>query len=109
MGENVGGAPGPTRDPRQLAPDELREQQAIAAAMLIGEQLRREDRKQVHWLAKRLGIFAAAMSMFGLLILFAYSRMREDFQPAIWMLMIGAAGAAGIVAAYWAYVEDRRE
>ena len=89
--------------------DELREQQAIAAAMLIGEQSRREERKQHIWLAKRLGFFIAAMSIFGLLILFAYSRIREDFRPTLGMLAIGGVGAVGIVAMYWAYTEQRRE
>ena len=113
MGGSVGGPPKPANEnsPPASRPtaDELREQQAIAAAMLVGEQLRREDRKQVYWLAFRLGTFAALMSVLGLLILFAYSRMREDFSPTFWMLVIGAAGAAGVVTAFWAYAEDRRE
>ena len=105
--------PGPPREPK-AAParptsGELREQQAIAAAMMIGEQMRREDRKQIHWLTKRLGFFTTAMSVFGLLILFAYSRMREDYHPTVSMLIIGAIGAVGAVAVYWAYTEERRE
>jgi len=108
MGENSGGSAKPAPTPRPTA-DDLREQQAIASAILLGEQLRREDRKQLYWLVLRLGIFSAAMSGFGLLILFAYSRMREDFSPTFWMLVIGALGGVGVVAAYWAYAEDRRE
>ncbi len=113
MGESPERRPNPAQGDRSHATrpsaDELREQQAIAAALLIGEQLRQEDRKQVRWLAKRLGAFVAVMSLFGLLILFAYSRMREEYSPTVWMLILGAVGAAGIVATYWAYTGDRRD
>jgi len=112
MGDSNGGAPKPApgspSPTARASAESMREQQAIAAAILIGEQVRREDRKHLYWLLKRLGLLVAALSFFGLLILFAYSRMRQDFSPTLWMLLIGAIGGGGVVAAYWAYTEDRR-
>jgi hypothetical protein len=93
---------------RPAMADELREQQAIAAALMIGEQSRHEDRKQIYWITLRIGMLTAVISIFGLLILFAYSRIRQEFNPTLWMLFIGAVGAAGAAAAYWAYAEGRR-
>jgi hypothetical protein len=108
MAGELGNGARPTPASRASA-DELREQQAIAAALLVGEEMRREERKQLHQLARRLGVFCTVMAVIGLLILFAYARIRQDFSPTFWMLLIGALGAAAATAAYWGYAEGRRE
>lgn len=110
MGDESKSRPSPPQQQmRRPSADEIREQQAIAAAMMIGEQSRREDRRQIYWVALRIGVFVAIMALLGLLILFAYSRIREDYNPTFWMLAIGALGAAGVTVAYWAHTEGRRE
>jgi hypothetical protein len=89
--------------------DAIREQQAIAAAMMIGEELRRGDRSQTHALAKRIGFFMASMAVFGLVVLFGYARLAGDeFNPYPYMIMLGLLAAASVVAAYWGYAESRR-
>lgn len=88
--------------------EQLREQQAIAAAMLIGEQMRRADRSHVFWYAKRIGFLAAGFAVFMLLMLFAMWRVRPEFNPMGWMLAMAAVAAGGIAAVYWAYTEDKR-
>lgn len=103
--------PGPPTRPAPAArpsAEELREQQAIAAAMLVGEQMRREDRKHVYFYVKRIGLFLFVFALFVLLILFAMWRVRPEFNPTAWMLVTAALGAGGIAAVYWAYAEDRR-
>lgn len=103
--------PGPPvrpASPARPGADELREQQAIAAAMLIGEQMRLDDRKQIYWYVKRFGFLLAGFAFFVLLMLFAWWRVRPEFNPTLWMLVTAAIGAGGIAAAYWAYAEDRR-
>jgi hypothetical protein len=109
MGDTAG--KGPQSAPKPVArptTDDLREQRAIAAAMLIGEELRREDRRQVYWYVKRFGVFIAGCSFFMLLVLFALWRVRPEFNPTFWMLTISAVGAAGVAMTYWAFAEDRR-
>lgn len=102
------GSPARPASPARPSADELREQQAIAAAMLIGEQMRREDRKHIYWYVKRVGFLLAGFSVFVLLMLFAMWRVRPEFNPTAWMLVTAAMGAGGVAAAYWAYAEDRR-
>lgn len=103
--KNQGPRPGP---PARPSAEDLREQQAIAAAMLIGEQMRRDDRKQVYWYAKRIGFFLAGFAFFILLMVFTMWRIRQEFNPTGWMLATSAVGAGGLAMAYWAYAEDRR-
>ncbi len=104
---NPGPQPRPTPPARPSA-EELREQQAIAAALLIGEQMRRDDRKHVYWYVKRIGFFLAGFAFFILLMLFAMWRVRQEFNPTVWMLVMAAVGAGGIAAVYWAFTEERR-
>lgn len=91
------------------AEDAIREQQAIAAAMMIGEELRRSDRTQMYVLARRVGFFTASMAVFGLVVLFGYARLAGDeFNPYPYMIVLGLIVAGSAVAAYWGYAESRR-
>jgi hypothetical protein len=89
--------------------DGLKEQQAIAAAMMIGEEMRRSDRAQTYLLTYRLAIFVGVLSLIGLVILFGYARIaRESFNPFPYMIGLGLIAAGSAVAAYWGYSESRR-
>ena len=91
------------------AEDAIREQQAIAAAMMIGEELRRSDRTQMYVLARRVGFFMASMAVFGLVVLFGYARLAGDeFNPYPYMILLGLIVAGSVVAAYWGFAESRR-
>ena len=97
------------RDRPLTTSDMLREQQAIAAAIMIGEEMRRSDRTETYVLARRIGIFVVAMAVCGLVILFGFARLAGDeFNPFPYMLLLGLVAAGGGAAAYWGYVEARR-
>lgn len=77
--------------------------------MMLGEQMRREDRHHLYWYAKRIGMFVLALAFVGLVMLFGYVQLRQgDFNATLPMLLIGAAGAVGAVVWYWAHTEERR-
>lgn len=100
-------APAPGESPG--AGDALREQQAIAAAMLVGERMRREERKQLYWYAKRVGIFTIALAAMGLVMLFGYAQLSKgEFNPTLLMIVLGAVAGVGAVVTYWAHTEERR-
>lgn len=89
--------------------DAMREEQAIAQAMLMGEQARREGRSDLYFYAKRIGLFTVALGFAGLLMLFAYARISGgDFNPIPGMFGLGILTAGGAVAAYWAVTEAAR-
>jgi hypothetical protein len=93
----------------QLTPDALREQQAIAAAMMIGENMRRGDHAQTYKLTRRLAVFVGAMAVFGLVILFALTRFAGDsFNPYPYMIGLGLVASASAAAVYWGYAASKR-
>ncbi len=96
-------------DETDAAGDALREQQAIAAAMMLGEKMRREERNHLYWYAKRIGMFAVALALVGLVMLFGYVQLTQgDFSPTVPVLLIGGAAGLGAVLWYWAHTEERR-
>lgn len=104
-GKATNDQPGPTGN----GSDALREQQAIAAAMMIGEEMRRSDRTQTYILTRRMGIFFAAMAVIGLVLLFGFARLAgDDFNPFPYMILLGLVAAGSAVAAYWGHAESRR-
>ena len=87
----------------------LREQQAIAAAMMIGEEMRRDGRAQTYSITFRLAGFVGVMSLIGLVILFGFARLAgESFNPFPYRIALGIIAAASAVAAYWGFTESRR-
>lgn len=90
--------------------DALREQQAIAAAQLIGEEMRREDRQRSITIAKRLVPVVVVFLVVLLLLLFAYYRMAgDDFNPLPWAFGIAILGGITAVGWYLATAESRRK
>lgn len=89
--------------------DVLREQQAIASALLIGEKMRRSDRAETYGLMFRLAVFVGIMMAVGLMVLFGYARIAgESFNPFPYMIALGIGVAGSAAVAYWGYVESRR-
>jgi H+/Cl- antiporter ClcA len=108
-GDQKNGASSAGNRPAASGADALREQQAIAAAIMIGEEMRRSDRTHIYTLALRLGIFFVVMSFVGLVILFGLARISgDDFNPYPYMIVLGIVAGASGVAAYWGYAEARR-
>ncbi len=104
-GTGSGAKPGVPKPPA----DALREQQAIASALLIGEEMRRSDRAQTYTLTFRLAVFVGVMMLVGLMVLFGYARIAgESFNPYPYMIVLGVAAAGSAAVAYWGYAESRR-
>ena len=120
--ENHGGqtltderSPGPgaghVRDSTRGADEEVRtlqEEQAIAAAMMLGDRIRREDRVQVYFYAQRIGMFGAVLAFMGMIMLFGYTRLTQgEFNPTPGMLLLGFFMAGGASVSYWAHAQAR--
>ncbi len=91
------------------APPTFQEQQAIAAAMMIGEQMRRDGRAQAYFYTQRIALFVSVLAFMAMIMLYAYSRLREgEFDPilGLFCLALVMAGAASV--SYWAHAESRR-
>lgn len=87
----------------------LQEQQAIAAAMMVGEQMRRDNRAQVYFYIQRIALFVSVIAFMGMIIVYAYSRLRGgDFDPVLGLFLLGIVMAGGASVSYWAHVESRR-
>lgn len=103
-----GPASGSQRDPSEdEAARQFREQQAIASAMMIGEEMRRESQAQLRFYAQRLGVFVFLLAVLGIIVLYAYARLKGDFNPLLGMLILGFTAAVGATVSYWAHVESR--
>ena len=78
------------------------EAEAIAAAMMIGERMRREDKASYYHYGKRLGLGFAGVCALGLVFLFLYTLVRKDFSPMVGatLLTLGMLGGMGFW--YWA-------
>ena len=101
--------PDEAREPHGDIAQTMREQEAIAAARLVGEQMRREDRSTAYFYAKRIGLFVSALSLAGMAMLFAYTQLaRGDFSPTVGMLALAFLAAGGASLAYWAHTESKR-
>ena len=94
-----------TEDEQKLA-----EQEAIAKALLIGEQMRREDNSDIAWYARRIGIAISVVGFVLLLMLFAFTTMSKDAGiPIMGLLTTAAIIGAGAVTAYWGYSNSKKE
>lgn len=93
----------------ERAPGSLEEQQAIAAAMMIGEQLRRDNRVQIYYYTQRIALFVSVIAFMAMIMLYAYSRLRGgDFNPILGLIFFGLVMAGGASVSYWAHAESRR-
>jgi hypothetical protein len=102
--------PGGADRPQRVPSDTLREQQAIAAAMFFGDEMRRDGRAQTNTITLRLAGVVGIMSLIGLVILFGFARIAGDsFNPFPYMIVLGIVAAGSAVAAYWGFTESRRD
>ena len=93
----------------ERASGSFQEQQAIAAAMMIGEQMRRDNRVQVYFYTQRIALFVSALAFIAMIMLYAYSRLRGgDFNPILGLISFGLVMAGGASVSYWAHAESRR-
>ena len=105
--EGVAGEPASPDDQQRVSG--IQEQQAIAAAMMIGEQMRRDQRAGVYFYAQRISLFVSGLAFMAMIMLYAYSRLsRGEFNPLIGMIFLGLIMAGGASVSYWASTEMRR-
>ncbi len=87
----------------------FQEQQAIAAAMMIGEQMRRDNRVQIYFYTQRIAFFVSVLAFMAMIMVYAYSRLRGgDFNPILGLVFFGLLMAGGASVSYWAHAESRR-
>lgn len=81
-----------------------REQEAVAAAMAIGNQVLEDDNQQVYYYAKRIGAFVSVLSIFGVVIIAGYMQLnRDEFNAIPWFVLTALVGLLGIATATWAH------
>ena len=99
-----GGSPG--ADDASLS---FQEQQAIAAAMMIGEQMRRDNRSQAYFYAQRIALFISVLAFMAMIMLYTYARLKGgEFNPIFGLVFLGLVMAGGASVSYWAHAESRR-
>ena len=91
------------------APPSFQEQQAIASAMMIGEQMRRDSRSQAYFYTQRIALFISVLAFMAMIMLYAYARLRGgEFNPIFGLIFLGLIMAGGASVSYWAHAESRR-
>lgn len=104
--EGAGGEPKP--DGGQEKASRFQEQQAIAAAMILGEQMRRDNRSQKFFYVQRIALFVSGLSFMAMVMLYAYSQLRRgEFNPLIGLIFFAFVMAGAASVSYWAYTEMR--
>ncbi len=95
--------------PACLGARRLSEQEAVAAALAIGAQVRRGHDEETYRYARRFGLFAAAMGLLSFIIVYSYARLRgAAFSPLPWYFLSGTLAVAGIATFAWANKPARR-
>lgn len=103
----TGGGPAPAEGQEKAS--EFQEQQAIAAAMMLGEQMRRENRSQRYFYVQRISLFVSGLSFMAMIMLYAYSQLsRGEFNPLIGLIFFAFVMSGAASVSYWAYTEMRR-
>lgn len=92
-------------------PDEKRkltEEEAIAEALRIGEEMRRESDSHAAWYARRVGIAISILGVALMSMLFAYTVLdKTDSVPIVGMLVTAAIVAGGAILAWWGFTREK--
>ena len=85
-----------------------KEQQAVAAALAIGEQLDRARYDEVYYYAKRVGLGVGLLSLGGMALVVGYMLLnQEGFSPIPWFVGLAIVAIAGFGASLWAFQRTR--
>ena len=88
----------------------LSEEEAIAAAMRIGEEMRRESDHHAAWYARRVGIAISILGVALMSMLFAYTVLSKDASaPIFGMLITAAIIAGGVFVTWWGYTREKSD
>jgi hypothetical protein len=83
----------------------VNEAAAIAAALQIGLEMRGASSRMVYHYAKRIGLFVAALSLGGVVLVQAYARFsRGEFSPVMGTATFALLFAGGVGTFVWAYL-----
>ncbi len=89
----------------------FQEEQAIAAAMMIGEEMRRDDRAQTYFYTQRIALFVSVLAFMSMIMLYAYWRLKGgefNLNLKLGLFFLGLLMAGGASISYWAHAESRR-
>lgn len=101
----AGNAPAPqanTATPQPTTITAAREQEAVAAAMAIGEQMRTQDDGPIIFYAKRIGMFIAILSTVALFMTSLLARVDVEFKAIPWFMVEALCMATGLGISIWA-------
>lgn len=94
--------------PECIAAGRLTEEEAIAKAVRIGDEMRELYSIRIHSYVKRVGIFVAALSLLLLGMLWSYFRFSNgEFTASLLTILLFVGLAAGIGAAVWGHMNDQ--
>lgn len=86
----------------------LTEQEAIAEALRIGEEMRRESDHHTAWYARRIGIAISVLGIALISMLFAYTVLdKSDSVPLLGMVATAAVIAVGVIVTWWGYTREK--
>ena len=94
--------------PECIAAGRLTEQEAIAKAVRIGDEMRESYSTRIYSYVKRLGLFIAALSLLFLGMLWYYVRLSKgEFTGLLLTILLLVGLVAGIGAAVWAHMNSQ--
>ncbi len=94
--------------PECIAAGRLTEEEAIAKAVRIGDEMRESYSTRVYSYIKRLGLFIAALSLLFLGMLWYYLRLSKgEFTASLLTILLLVGLVAGVGAAVWAHMNSR--
>lgn len=86
----------------------LTEEEAIAEALRIGEEMHRESDQHTAWYARRVGIAICVLGIALLSMLFAYTVLDKSGDiPIIGLLFTAALTGAGGFVAWWGFTREK--
>lgn len=99
----------PVRGPAKPATIiDAKEQQAVAQALAIGQQMSRSNYQEVYYYGKRIGFFVGLLSIGGIALVAGYKMLNpETFQPVPWFLGLTLTAVAGFGTTLWVIQKSR--
>lgn len=89
--------------PECIVAGRLTEEEAIAKAVRIGDEMRELYSPRIHLYIERLGLFVAALNLLFLGMLWSYARLSEgEFRASLLTILLLVGLVVGIGTAVWA-------
>ena len=98
-----------SRCPKCLSTGKMSEREAVALVREMGLEMESGDSQRTHRYIRQGGMLGAILSAMGLLLAFAYARLRQgDYNPTFFYGLFTLMTLAGIGASVWAHTRLRQ-